>query len=97
MISWYFSALLALLLMGIQRFFYKVAAERKYPTEWVTFSFMATVTLLSSGAYCFQQHYEANIDFLLVVVLVNSISFLVASDRGDAFRDRHCTVCHFLS
>lgn len=79
MISWYFSALLALLLMGIQRFFYKVAAERKYPTEWVTFSFMATVTLLSAGAYFFQQHHEPNIGFLLAVALINSASFLVAT------------------
>lgn len=79
MISWYFSALLALLLMGIQRFFYKVAAERKYPTEWVTFSFMATVTLLSAGAYFLQQHHEPNIGFLLAVALINSASFLVAT------------------
>lgn len=79
MISWYFSALLALLLMGIQRFFYKVAAEKKYPTEWVTFSFMATVTLLSSVAYFFQQHNDLNIRFLLIVTLINSVSFLVAT------------------
>ena len=79
MVSWYFSALLALLLLGIQRFFYKVAAERKYPTEWVTFSFMATVTLLSAGAYFIQQHREASIGFLLAVALINSISFLVAT------------------
>lgn len=79
MISWYFSALLALLLMGIQGFFYKVAAERKYPTEWVTFSFMATVTLLSAGAYFLQQHHEPNIGFLLAVALINSASFLVAT------------------
>jgi drug/metabolite transporter (DMT)-like permease len=79
MISWYFSALLALLLMGIQRFFYKVAAERKYPTEWVTFSFMATVTLLSAGAYFLQQRHEPNIGFLLAVALINSASFLVAT------------------
>lgn len=79
MMSWYFSALLALLLIGIQRFFYKVAAERKYPTEWVTFSFMATVTLLSSGAYFFQHHREPNIGFLLAAALINSASFLVAT------------------
>ncbi len=79
MISWYFSAVLALLLMGVQRFFYKVAAERTYPTEWVTFSFMATVTLLSAGAYCFQQQHAVNIGFLVTVALVNSASFLVAT------------------
>ncbi|MFH2046516.1 MAG: EamA family transporter [Pseudomonadota bacterium] len=79
MTSWYFPALLALLLMGIQRFFYKVAAERKYPTEWVTFSFMATVTLLSAGTYFFRQHHEQNIGFLIAVSLINSIAFLVAT------------------
>ncbi|SDU58645.1 DMT family transporter [Desulfobacula phenolica] len=79
MISWYFFALLALLLMGIQRFFYKVAAEKKYPTEWVTFSFMATVTLLSTGVYFFQQHHELNIIWLMTMSLINSASFLVAT------------------
>lgn len=79
MISWYFSAILALFLMGIQRFFYKVAAERKYPTKWVTFSFMTTVTLLSAVTYLFQQHNDLNTRFLLVVTLINSVSFLVAT------------------
>jgi len=79
MSSWYVPALLALLLLGIQRFFYKVAAEKKYPTEWVTFSFMATVTLLSAGAYFFQVRNEPAIGFLLVVALINSASFLVAT------------------
>jgi drug/metabolite transporter (DMT)-like permease len=79
MISWYFSALLAMLLMGIQRFFYKVAAERKYPTEWVTFSFMSTVTLLSAGIYFFQQRHEPKIGYLLAVSFINSASFLVAT------------------
>ncbi|MBA3034982.1 MAG: DMT family transporter [Desulfobacterium sp.] len=79
MISWYFSAILALFLMGIQRFFYKVAAERKYPTKWVTFSFMTTVTLLSAVAYLFQQHNDLNTRFLLAITLINSVSFLVAT------------------
>jgi drug/metabolite transporter (DMT)-like permease len=77
--SWYFPALLALLLLGIQRFFYKVSAENKYPTEWVTFSFMATVTLLSAGAYFSRDQNEPAIGFLLVVALINSASFLVAT------------------
>ena len=79
MISWYFSALLALFLMGIQRFFYKVAAEEKYPTEWVTFSFMGTVTLLSAGTYLFKPHHSTNIGFLAAVAIINSASFLVAT------------------
>ena len=79
MISWYYAALLALLLMGIQRFFYKVAAERKYPTEWVTFSFMATVTLLSAGVYFVQPRHDLHIGTLLTVAAINSLSFLVAT------------------
>jgi drug/metabolite transporter (DMT)-like permease len=79
MSSWYFPALLALLLLGIQRFFYKVAAENKYPTEWVTFSFMATVTLLSAGAYFSRDQNEFAIGFLLVAALVNSASFLMST------------------
>lgn len=79
MISWYFSALVALLLMGIQRFLYKVAAERNYPTPWVTFSFMATVTLLSAGAYLFQSHHGSSLGYLFGVALINSVAFLVAT------------------
>lgn len=79
MSSWYFPALFALLLLGIQRFFYKVAAENRYPTEWVTFSFMATVTLLSAGAYFSQDQNEPDIVFLIVAALINSASFLVAT------------------
>ncbi len=79
MMSWYVSALAALVLMGIQRFCYKIAAARKYPTEWVTFSFMASVMLMSGGTYFFQHHHEPDIVFLFIVALVNSVCFLVAT------------------
>lgn len=79
MSHWYFSALLALILLGTQRFFYKVAAERKCPTEWVTFSFMATVTLLSGGLFLIQGRHEPNTAYLITVSLVNSAAFLIAT------------------
>ena len=45
---WYGFAVLALLLLGAQRFLYKVSAERKCNTAWTTLSFMATVAVLST-------------------------------------------------
>jgi drug/metabolite transporter (DMT)-like permease len=45
--KWYLFSIIALVLMGTQRFLYKVAAERNCPAAWTTFSFMATVTILS--------------------------------------------------
>ena len=46
--SWYTFAIIALFLMGVQRFLYKVSAEKRCNTAWTTFSFMATVAILSS-------------------------------------------------
>lgn len=79
MTNWYLTAILALLLLGTQRFFYKVAAEKKCPTEWVTFSFMATVTILSTGLFFIQGRHEPNIGYLVTVSLINSAAFLIAT------------------
>ena len=70
---------LALLLLGTQRFFYKVAAEKQCSTAWVTFTFMTTVTLLSAGLYFAQQRQEQQLIGLLVVSFVNSAAFLLAT------------------
>ncbi len=51
MSSWYIYAIFALILLGFQRFLYKVSAERKCNTAWTTFSFMATVAILSSTLF----------------------------------------------
>ena len=82
--AWFFPTLFALLMLGVQRFFYKVAAEKKYPTEWVTFSFMATVTLLSAGAYVSREHQGPDIVFLMVAALINSAR--VSCGHGIAHR-----------
>ena len=79
MTSWYACSIAALLLLGTQRFFYKVAAEKQCSTAWVTFTFMTTVTLLSAGLYFAQQRQEQQLIGLLVVSFVNSAAFLLAT------------------
>ena len=65
--------------MGIQRFMYKVSAERQCNSAWTTFSFMATVALLSSALYGLSQNTVANVPFLMIIAFVNSGAFLVAT------------------
>jgi len=79
MTTWYAFSLAALVLLGMQRFLYKVSAERKCPTPWTTFSFMATVTVLS--AICFLALKESISDsrMLLVTALLNSASFVLGT------------------
>jgi drug/metabolite transporter (DMT)-like permease len=47
MAPWFFKALLALLFIGLQRFFYKVAAERGCSTALTSLVFMGTVAAIS--------------------------------------------------
>jgi len=77
--TWYFFALGALVLMGVQRFLYKVSAERKCNTAWTTFAFMGTVAVLSAAIFLFSGADEPNFTFLLLVSVVNSLSFLLAT------------------
>jgi drug/metabolite transporter (DMT)-like permease len=79
MFSWYIFALLALILLGTQRFLYKVSAERKCNTAWTTFSFMATVALLSVILFFALGEPVTNIRFLVFIALLNSGAFLVAT------------------
>ena len=51
--TWYFFALGALVLMGVQRFLYKVSAERNFNTAGTTFAFMGTVAVLSAAIFLF--------------------------------------------
>jgi hypothetical protein len=51
MTSWYPLAIAALILLGSQRFLYKVAAETGCNAAVTTFSFMGTVALLSWIAF----------------------------------------------
>jgi drug/metabolite transporter (DMT)-like permease len=77
--NWYTLAIIALLLMGTQSFLYKVSAERNCNTAWTTFSFMATVALLSSVLFFLGSEPVPNIAFTFLVGILNSSAFLVAT------------------
>lgn len=79
MTDWFPFALSALILMGSQRFLYKVAAERQCETAPTTLWFMATVTIISGAAFVFRGATVPDLRFLLLVSLANSISFLTAT------------------
>jgi drug/metabolite transporter (DMT)-like permease len=77
--SWYTFAVIALFLMGTQRFLYKVSAERRCNTAWTTFSFMATVAILSSILFLVFEETITNLRFLCLIALINSAAFLLAT------------------
>ncbi|UCB51237.1 MAG: DMT family transporter [Deltaproteobacteria bacterium] len=77
--SWYTLAIISLFLMGMQRFLYKVSAEKRCNTAWTTFSFMATVAILSSILFLFLEETVTNLPFLCFIALVNSAAFLLAT------------------
>ena len=79
MASWYSFAILSLFFMGIQRFLYKVSAERKCNTAWTTFSFMGTVAILSSILFIILKESVTNIQFLLFIAFLNRVAFLTAT------------------
>jgi drug/metabolite transporter (DMT)-like permease len=65
--------------MGIQRFLYKVAAERGCNTFLTTFSFMATVATLSCCAVVGFEISVTHVGYLFLIALVNSSSFLLGT------------------
>ena len=77
--SWYSLSLIALLLLGTQRFLYKVAAERGCSSSLTTTVFMATVSLLSLAAWLIQGADPGPWAVLVVLALVNSTSFAGAT------------------
>lgn len=79
MAKWYFLSIIALLLMGTQRFLYKVSAERNCPTAWTTFIFMATVTLISVIFFLIVKEPVLNRKVLWMVALWNSASFVLGA------------------
>lgn len=76
---WYPYSILALLLMGTQRFLYKVSAERGCNTAWTTFSFMGTVTVLSFVAYLIVRPPVPDLSALLLIGFLNSASFAMGT------------------
>ncbi len=79
MAPWYFFSILALLLLGTQRFLYKVAAERKCSSALTTALFMGTVTVLSSAVFFFSGESAGDRTSLIILALVNSASFALAT------------------
>jgi len=65
--------------MGVQRFFYKVSAERKCNTAWTTFAFMTTVTLLSAVFFLIAGDSVTDLKRLTFIALLNSMSFVLGT------------------
>ncbi len=79
MASWYLYSIAALLLLGSQRFLYKVAAERGCNSVLTTTVFMATVTLFSTIAFFINASTVRNPTLLVIWSLVNSTTFSAAT------------------
>ena len=77
--NWYVLSIAALLLMGMQRFLYKVSAERACNTAWTTFSFMATVTALSALFFLLVNESVADARMLLLTAGINGASFVLGT------------------
>ena len=77
--SWYLYSLIALLLMGSQRFLYKVTAEKRCNSALTTALFMGTVTLLSAVSYFSGDTPPSDFRVLLLLSLINSASFAGAT------------------
>ena len=77
--NWYVLSIVALVLMGVQRFLYKVCAERGCDTAWTTFSFMVTVTVLSSLSFLTLKESVSDAKMLLLTAGINSASFVVGT------------------
>jgi drug/metabolite transporter (DMT)-like permease len=77
--NWYVLSIVALVLMGVQRFLYKVSAERECSTVWTTFSFMATVTVLSAVFFFSLKESVSGARMLVLTALINSASFVLGT------------------
>jgi drug/metabolite transporter (DMT)-like permease len=77
--NWYVLSIVALVLMGVQRFLYKVCAEKACDTAWTTFSFMATVTVLSAFFFVTLQQSVSDARMLLLTAGINSASFVLGT------------------
>ncbi|MCF8105914.1 MAG: DMT family transporter [Desulfohalobiaceae bacterium] len=79
MAHWYLFSLAALLLIGLQRFLYKVTAASGLSPGLTTLSFMATVAVLSSAIFLAAGVRIASFSFLLLISLLNSLTFVTAT------------------
>ncbi len=79
MTNWYVLSIVVLVLMGVQRFLYKVSAERKCDTAWTTFAFMSTVTVLSVVSFLSLSETVHDARMLLLTAGINSASFVLGT------------------
>lgn len=79
MTHWYLFSLTALLLIGLQRFLYKVTAVSNLSPSLTTLSFMSTVAVLSSVLVFVTDVQILSIPLLLFLSLVNSLTFVTAT------------------
>jgi len=77
--NWYVLSIVALVLMGVQRFLYKVSAERECNSAWTTFSFMVTVTVLSAVFFLSLKESVSDARMLLLTAGINSASFVLGT------------------
>lgn len=77
--NWYVLTIIALVLMGTQRFLYKVSAERNCNTALTTFAFMGTVTVMSAMLFFALGQSVSNLKFLVFIGALNSASFAVGT------------------
>jgi len=79
MSPWYLYSIAALLLLGAQRFLYKVAAERNCSSALTTAVFMGTVTVLSAAVFFASGESAGSPVTLVVLSLVNAAAFALAT------------------
>ena len=77
MMNWFSLTVICLFLYGIQRFLYKVSAERNCNTAWTTLSFMGTVAFLSTSLWLTSDETLKNLSWLLILSLINSLTFFI--------------------
>lgn len=77
--TWYSYSILALILLGSQRFLYKVTAERGHSSGLTTAVFMATVCLLSTAVYVATGGEIVNYRVLITLALANSCAFAITT------------------
>ncbi len=77
--EWYLLSIAALLLLGTQRFLYKVAAERKCCSSLTTAVFMGTVTVMSAAVFFVSGEPTGDMTSLVLLSVINSLAFAFAT------------------
>lgn len=96
--NWYLLSLAALLLLGTQRFLYKVAAEKNCNSAVTTAVFMATVAVLSGIAFYLSGEEAVSPARMLGLALLNSSAFALSSMANiEALKNLPAAVCFPLS